>query len=506
MKDRFISKRDASTPASEKWMELADDRRYNLRHKRAQKGTPNTTDDINFSNISKRIRKIGFHWDEDSNVDVEESEDAAQSSEEEKTEKCVSQTPYYNNILYSLMLDDEFTDVAQLYQENPTYCGKKLMNMADKKSKKKPLECSYHRGTVKFGYECGKIWNVPKSAYKVLDAPSLKDDYYIDILKWGNQGYIAVALGSCCHLWDSITGKVINSIKVDDDEDNVPITSVCWTNDGKDLAIASKDGYVRIYDLNKEIIKKTICLYLEANRSRIGCLSWSSHSLAIGTQDYNIYLSDPRMELSTYRILKSHEQEITGVKWSPDGCNLASGGNDNKLKIWSTIYPKKPIYTHEDHQAAVKAIAWSPFKHGMLASGGGIQDGNILFWNTKNGKCIDKIAAKTQICSLEYSQKAGALVSSHGHGEPGHETQNSLVLWDYKTLNRTAVIKAHKTRALYMTLNPDQDVAVTGSIDETLKFWQICPNMKNSKLGCDKRRNTISYKDPTNFVKSELYR
>ena len=29
-----------------------------------------------------------------------------------------------------------------------------------------------------------------------------------------------------------------------------------------------------------------------------------------------------------------HRQEVCGLKWSPDGQQLASGGNDNMLCIW----------------------------------------------------------------------------------------------------------------------------------------------------------------------------
>ena len=34
-------------------------------------------------------------------------------------------------------------------------------------------------------------------------------------------------------------------------------------------------------------------------------------------------------------VLRGHEQEVCGLKWSPSGTQLASGGNDNLLHIWS---------------------------------------------------------------------------------------------------------------------------------------------------------------------------
>jgi len=60
---------------------------------------------------------------------------------------------------------------------------------------------------------------------------------------------------------------------------------------------------------------------------------------------------------------------------------LASGGNDNKLMIWSN-HSNTPISKFSQHSAAVKALAWSPHTHGVLASGGGSADRTIKFWNT----------------------------------------------------------------------------------------------------------------------------
>jgi WD40 repeat protein len=45
-----------------------------------------------------------------------------------------------------------------------------------------------------------------------------------------------------------------------------------------------------------------------------------------------------------------------------------------------------------EHTAAVKAIAWSPHLHGLLASGGGTADRCIRFWNTTTNShlsCMD---------------------------------------------------------------------------------------------------------------------
>lgn len=85
---------------------------------------------------------------------------------------------------------------------------------------------------------------------------------------------------------------------------------------------------------------------------------------------------------------ESHKQEICGLKWSFDDKYLASGGNDNKLMVWSNqnhSRPNEPLFRFGSHKAAVKALAWSPHQSGLLVSGGGTADRCIKFWNTKAG-------------------------------------------------------------------------------------------------------------------------
>ena len=110
------------------------------------------------------------------------------------------------------------------------------------------------------------------------------------------------------------------------------------------------------------------------------------------------------------RKLTGHKQEVCGLKWSPDHQHLASGGNDNKLFVWnmtSTI----PVQTCNEHLAAVKAIAWSPHQHGLLASGGGTADRCIRFWNTLTCQPLQCVDTGSQVCNLAWSKHSNEIVS-----------------------------------------------------------------------------------------------
>jgi len=49
---------------------------------------------------------------------------------------------------------------------------------------------------------------IMKAPFKVLDAPALQDDYYLNLVDWSEQNTLAVGLGSCVYLWSASTSKV----------------------------------------------------------------------------------------------------------------------------------------------------------------------------------------------------------------------------------------------------------------------------------------------------------
>jgi cell division cycle 20-like protein 1 (cofactor of APC complex) len=65
---------------------------------------------------------------------------------------------------------------------------------------------------------------VSKVPYKVLDAPDLADDFYLNLVDWGNQNILGVGLGNCVYMWNSESGRVNKLCELPDDT----VTSVSW--------------------------------------------------------------------------------------------------------------------------------------------------------------------------------------------------------------------------------------------------------------------------------------
>lgn len=109
---------------------------------------------------------------------------------------------------------------------------------------------------------------ISKSPFKVLDAPALKDDFYLNLIDWSSENTLAVGLGSCIYLWNASTSKVT---KLYDLGGSDIVTSVAWAEKGTHLGVGTNSGLFQLWDPEACKLIKT----LSGHDSRIGALSWN---------------------------------------------------------------------------------------------------------------------------------------------------------------------------------------------------------------------------------------
>jgi hypothetical protein len=49
---------------------------------------------------------------------------------------------------------------------------------------------------------------IPQYPEKILDAPDLVDDYYLNLLDWNASNVLAVCLAQTVYLWNSVSGEI----------------------------------------------------------------------------------------------------------------------------------------------------------------------------------------------------------------------------------------------------------------------------------------------------------
>ena len=300
---------------------------------------------------------------------------------------------------------------------------------------------------------------ISKVPFKVLDAPELADDFYLNLVDWGSSNILGVGLGSCVYMWNSQSGRVNKLCELSDGD---TVTSVSWIQRGSHLAVGTNKGFVQIYDAEKSRRLRT----MTGHTARTGALAWNDHILTSGSRDRLIFHRDVRSPDQYVKRLAGHKQEVCGLRWNTEDGQLASGGNDNKLIVWNKL-DEQPLWRFGGHTAAVKAVAWSPHQHHLLASGGGTADRSIKFWNTSTGTLIKEVDTGSQVCNLAWSKNSDEIVSTHGY------SQNQIVVWKYPRMEQVVSLTGHTYRVLYLGVSPDGTTVVTGAGDETLRFWKV---------------------------------
>ena len=263
------------------------------------------------------------------------------------------------------------------------------------------------------------------------------------------------------------------------------VTSISWVERGGALmAIGTSNSEVLLWDTEKCRPIRT----MDGHCERVGALAWCGGILTSGSRDASILHHDVRIAQHKVGSLRGHRQEVCGLKWSANGQQLASGGNDNLVNVWDDRRAPngKPLHVLDRHVAAVKALAWCPWQKNLLATGGGSADRMIRFWNTSSGQLISGVDTHSQVCALQWSTLEQEIVSSHGF------PHMKLVLWKYPHLVKVSELTGHTARVLHLAQSPDGTTVVSAAADETLRFWRILGKSAGAKAAGAQTQSAVA--------------
>jgi cell division cycle protein 20 (cofactor of APC complex) len=251
--------------------------------------------------------------------------------------------------------------------------------------------------------------NISLVPEKILDAPELRDDYYLNLMDWSNSGQLAIGLDKTVYLY---TPTEISELS------RLPegyVCSISFHTHNPVVGIGNSLGNIEIYDLERRTLLRT----MKGHLSRVSSLSFSS-LIYSGSKDTMIHGYDIKSPNPIVMKFEGHKGEVCGLKQSPSG--LASGSNDNLAMVWD-ITMGRARHVLSGHKAAVKAIAWCPWQRNLLATGGGTTDKCMRFWDVDTGKCLKTVNTESQVCSLIWNKNEREILSSHGY------SNNQLCVW-----------------------------------------------------------------------------
>ncbi|XP_017397094.1 cell division cycle protein 20 homolog [Cebus imitator] len=181
---------------------------------------------------------------------------------------------------------------------------------------------------------------IPSLPDRILDAPEIRNDYYLNLVDWSSGNVLAVALDNSVYLWSASSGDILQLLQMEQPGEYV--SSVAWIKEGNYLAVGTSSAEVQLWDVQQQ------------KRLR----NMTSHSARVGSLSWNSYI------LSTLAICHAHTSsspQVCSILWSPHYKELISGHgfSQNQLVIWK--YPTMAkVAELKGHTSRVLSLTMSP--------------------------------------------------------------------------------------------------------------------------------------------------
>jgi WD40 repeat protein len=200
------------------------------------------------------------------------------------------------------------------------------------------------------------------------------------------------------------------------------------------------------------------CLTLQGNQGWTIAVSPDGRRIASGSQDNTIKVWDAATgaELMT---LRGHSARVVTAAFSPDGQRIASAAYDGTIKIWDVARAEE-LLTLNGHKGGTGAL-FSPDATTIVSSS---MDRTIRLWDAITGSELRTIQAQEGAGLNHAISPDGTRIVSCGRDKLAK-------VWDVATGAEVLVLSGHQEGVNAAKFSPDGKLIVTGSWDRTIKLW-----------------------------------
>ncbi|OAP55758.1 hypothetical protein AYL99_09910 [Fonsecaea erecta] len=183
--------------------------------------------------------------------------------------------------------------------------------------------------------------------------------------------------------------------------------------------------------------------------------------IASGSDDETVRVWDIQTGVCQY-TLEGHSDWVWIVVFSPDGSRIASGSDDKTVRVWD-VQTGVCQYTLEGHSDWVRSVVFSP-DGSRIASGSG--DETVRVWDVQTGVCQYTLEGHSDwVRSVVFSPDGSRIASGSG--------DKTVRVWDVQTGVCQYTLEGHSASVRSVVFSPDGSRIASGSGDKTVRVWDV---------------------------------